>query len=178
MKRLIMCEGPNELAIIRILLENNAFVFDENDLLGLNPYFARQIAGSAVVKNELQMYPNNDVVVMRIGDKLSDKLKIPKEFAKKIVSEEKYCTLPELEVLLIISEKLWPQYIKVKSKISAKEFAETHIRLNKRKYNNQTDFYYDYFRRTPDKLVDAIREYRRVHKTHKKDQLYLADLLR
>ena len=35
MKRLIMCEGPNELVIVNILLENEALIFTEDDLLGL-----------------------------------------------------------------------------------------------------------------------------------------------
>lgn len=38
MKLLIMCEGPNELEIVRILLENNCLKFTEDDLLGLTPY--------------------------------------------------------------------------------------------------------------------------------------------
>ncbi|MBR2256722.1 MAG: hypothetical protein IJ899_05150 [Blautia sp.] len=43
MKRLIMCEGPNELTLINILLENDALAFSEDDLLGLTAYHARQI---------------------------------------------------------------------------------------------------------------------------------------
>ena len=42
MKRLIMCEGPNELGIMRILLENDKLIFGEDDLIGLEPYHARQ----------------------------------------------------------------------------------------------------------------------------------------
>ena len=40
MKRLIMCEGSNELEIMKILLENDALIFTEDDLLGLTPYHA------------------------------------------------------------------------------------------------------------------------------------------
>jgi hypothetical protein len=43
MKYLIMCEGPNELEIIKILLRHNCLKFTEDDLLGLVPYHARQI---------------------------------------------------------------------------------------------------------------------------------------
>ena len=35
MKYLIMCEGPNELAIIRMLLEHDKLIFTEDDLLNL-----------------------------------------------------------------------------------------------------------------------------------------------
>lgn len=40
MKLLIMCEGPNEREIIRILLEHDRLRFTEDDLLGLTPYHA------------------------------------------------------------------------------------------------------------------------------------------
>ena len=43
MKYLIMCEGPNELEIIRMLLEHDKLIFTEGDLLNLVPYHARQI---------------------------------------------------------------------------------------------------------------------------------------
>lgn len=43
MKLLIMCEGPNELKIINILLENQKLKFSSDDLLDLVPYHARQI---------------------------------------------------------------------------------------------------------------------------------------
>ena len=52
MKRLIMCEGPNELTLINILLENDALVFSEDDLLGLTAYHARQIKTNAQVSTE------------------------------------------------------------------------------------------------------------------------------
>ena len=38
MKYLIMCEGPNELEIIRMLLEHDKVIFTEDDLLNLVPY--------------------------------------------------------------------------------------------------------------------------------------------
>ena len=50
MKKLIMCEGPNELALVKILLRNDMLIFTEDDLLGLTPYHARQIAKSGQVK--------------------------------------------------------------------------------------------------------------------------------
>ena len=56
MKRLIICEGPNELCIMRILLNNDKLIFGEDELIGLTPYFARQL-NNATVKNELDIYP-------------------------------------------------------------------------------------------------------------------------
>ena len=116
MKYLIMCEGPNELEIIRMLLEHDKLIFTEDDLLNLVPYHARQIASNPTVKAALNLY-HGDVQVLRIGDKLNDELKIPKEYKGKIKGVEKYCTKPELEMLLIISEGLNADFEKEKSKI-------------------------------------------------------------
>ena len=93
-KLLIMCEGPNEKEIIKILLENDLLKFTEDDLLGLTPYHARQIKSSGQVKTELNIYPGQ-VRILRIGDKLV----IPSEYKDKILSVDKYCTKPELEML-------------------------------------------------------------------------------
>ena len=93
MKYLIMCEGPNELEIIRMLLEHDKLIFTEDDLLNLVPYHARQIRNNASVKNALNLY-YGDVEVLRIGDKLNEELKIPKEYKGKIKNIRKYCTKP------------------------------------------------------------------------------------
>ena len=87
MKYLIMCEGPNELKIIDILLDHDCLLITRDDLLGLEAYHARQIAGSSVVQIALNMYPG-EVTVLRIGDKMNEKLKIPKLYEKKIISVE------------------------------------------------------------------------------------------
>lgn len=49
MKRLIMCEGSNELEIMRILLNNDKLIFGEDELIGLTPYHARQLSNSQVL---------------------------------------------------------------------------------------------------------------------------------
>lgn len=177
MKRLIMCEGSNELEIMRILLNNGKLIFGEDELIGLTPYHARQLSNSQV-RTELNMYPRNDVLVMRIGDVQNDIFKIPNDYKKKIVEVRKYCTKPELEMLLIISEGLVLEFDKIKSKMSPKEFAKKHIKYGRRKYDNSTQFYRDYYGTNPDKLVKAIKEYKRIKGVHKKDEQYLADLLK
>jgi hypothetical protein len=55
MKYLIMCEGPNELEIIKILLKHDCLKLTEDDLLGLVPYHARQIKSSGVVQTALNI---------------------------------------------------------------------------------------------------------------------------
>lgn len=178
MKRLIMCEGPNELVIMKILLRNDALIFTEDDLLGLTPYHARQIKNSTQVKAALNMYPENDVLIMRVGDTQTDRLEIPADYKEKIVGIEKYCTMPEVEMLLIISEGLVKEYEKVKSKMGPKAFAKANIILNRKRYNNSSKFFENYYGKDCEKLINAIREYKRIKGSHKNTQLYLADILK
>lgn len=177
MKYLIMCEGPNELEIIRMLLEHDKLIFTEDDLLNLVPYHARQIGNNAAVKTALNLYPG-DVHVIRIGDKLSDELKIPRAYKNKIKDIKKYCTKPELEMLLIISEGLNADFEKEKSKKSPKSFSKENVVYNRTRYDNSTAFYRDYYGDRIDLLVDTIKRYKQLKGKHQRDELYLADLLK
>ena len=177
MKYLIMCEGPNEKEIIDILVESGKFFVREDELLGLTAYHARQIKKSAQVRTELNIYPGK-VKVLRIGDKQSDKLVIPAEYKDKIDTVEKYCTKPELEILLIIAENLTDEFNKVKSTMSPKDFAKKYIRCGRRKYDNSTSFYRDYFGNNPDLLVECIRKYKKYNGAHSKAERYLEELVR
>jgi len=165
MKLLIMCEGPNEQEIINILLEHDCLRFNEDDLLGLVPYHARQIASSAQVRTALNIYPG-EVTIYRVGDTQSDQLKIPAQYKEKIIGIEKYCTKPELEMLLIIAEGLFTDYEKVKSQVTPKAFAKQRIRCGCKKYDNITAFYRGYFGNDSELLVRSIREYERLKGAH------------
>ena len=80
-----MCEGPNELAIIKLLLENNKFKFTYDDLVTLTPFHARQLTSSTAIKTALNIYQGK-FVIYRIGDTLTDKLQIPREYANRITA--------------------------------------------------------------------------------------------
>ena len=84
---------------------------------------------------------------------------------------------PELEMLLVISEDLFLEFDKVKSKVSPKAFCKNNVMIGRKRYDNSTRFYLDYFSNNTDSLIWCIKEYKRVHKTHTKDEHYLADLL-
>lgn len=176
MKYLIMCEGPNELQVINILLENDKLILGRDDLVDLRPFHARQLKSTAI-QTALRVYPGKDIKILRIGDSMSDFLKIPKDMEDRFVGVEKYCTKPELEMLLIIAEGMAAEYDKVKSKEKAKNFAKKNIKNGRKRYDNSSDFYLDYFDDNVDKLVEAIREYKRTKK-HNAGEGFLADLLK
>ena len=177
MRYLIMCEGANEKKIIDMLLENKKLIVNEDDLLGQITYHARQIKKSPMVMGQLRIY-GGDVEIWRIGDKQTDKLDIPLEFKSKIKKVTKFCTLPELEILLILSEKKFKEYEKGKSQKHPKDFAKDNIVYNKSKYKGDTKFYEAYYGNDINKLIKAIQEYKQRNHAHKNDEHYLVEILK
>lgn len=174
MKYLVMLEGKTEKAFIEVLMEKGLFVIDEEDMLDLQPLLKRQIDG--YVATMIRQLPFEEKVrVIRIGDKISDKLKkIPKDIIGKIESEEKYLTRPEFEMLMIIHEGLFKEYQKVKSTKKAKVFAKENIKCNGVRYNNSSEWVKEYF--TPIDIKKLLTKYRRLLK-HDKTQKHLLDLI-
>lgn len=177
MRYLIMCEGANEKKIIDMLLENKKLIVSEDDLLGQITYHARQIKKSPMVMGQLRIY-GGDVEIWRIGDKQTDKLDIPLEFKPQIKKVTKFCTLPELEILLILSEKKFKEYEKGKSQKHPKDFAKDNIVYNKYKYRGDTKFYETYYGNDINKLIKAIQEYKQRNHAHKNDEHYLVEILK
>ena len=178
MKYLLLCEGQNEETLLNILLDKDLLVFSRANLIGRRPYPVRQLDNS-FIKTELKHY-GQEVIVYRIGDKQNDILRIPNDL-KNIVSKDKiykYCTKPELEMLLIINEGLEKRYEKVKSVESPKSFAKKYIRFNGKKYDQSSNFYEEYYGEENVKyLVSNIKKYKN-YKKHNHGELYLADLLK
>ena len=139
MRYLIMCEGTNEEKLVELLLDNNKLKIKRSELIGLKPYNIRQLNNPTII-NELIRYGER-VIVYRIGDTQKDKLKIP-IILKNIISSKdiyKYCTKPELEILLIINEELYHDYLK--SKKRPKDYAKEKITYNKKIMTNQMNSY-------------------------------------
>lgn len=176
MKYLILCEGRNEVCIINLLLKHNKLIFGIDDLVSLKPFNARQLT-NPTIKSELRIY-NQPVKVLRIGDTQHDKLIIPNDLNDIVAKDRiyKYCTLPELEILIIINEGLYKQYLK--SKETPKTFAKRNIIYNNRRYDQSNEFLEMYYGgRRINMLIKNLMDYKHIKK-HKKDELYIADLLR
>ena len=165
MKYLIMCEGTNEKTIIELLLEHNKLAFTQDDLINLEVYHARQFV--PYITSEVKHY-SGDIKVLRIGDKQSDILKIPQEIShdKNIY---KCRTSYELEILLIINEGLFKEFLKVKSKVSAKDFAKEYIKYNGKFYDGSCEFWQNYYHRRINNLVNNIKECKRLTKLKKNE---------
>ena len=179
-KILVLCEGTNEETILNILLDDNKLVFTRDDMIGRRGYPIRQI-DNPIIKTELKQY-GLPVKIYRIGDKQTDEIKIPREL-KNIVNKKeiyKYCTKPELEMLIILNENLESKYEKVKSsKITPKDFVKINVTYNGKKYDQSCDFLRDYFGgKNINNLINSIKKYKTYKKKHEKDELYLESLLK
>lgn len=172
-----MCEGSNEKTIINILLKYNKLIFNNDDLVGIEPYSVKKLKNIITVIKPV----NSPIEIYRIGDTMTDKLFIPNVLSHMISQNRisKYHTKPELEILLIINENLLKEYEKVKSKMSAKSFAKAYIYFNGKKYDNSCSFYEEYYdsKERVNLLVDNLIEYKRIKK-HNKNEFFLADLLK
>ena len=178
MRILLMCEGQNEEVLLNCLLDANALCFTRDDLIGRRPYPIRQL-NNPTIKSELKHY-GLPVKIYRVGDKQNDRLSIPKDLNGIVSNKQifKYCTKPELEMLLILNEGLEKEYEKVKSIESPKEFAKENIKYNGKKYDQSTEFLEEYYGATNVKnLIANIKKYKK-YKHHGRDELYLADILK
>ena len=171
-----MTEGTCELAFMKVLLEKGLLKITRRELLGEQIFHLRQIKGEVEVL--IQLIKNNDLVdIFRVGDKLNDKLKLPKTIlASKIKTVKDYCILPEFEILLLLHENLYETFLKNKSKSKPSEFYKS----NHRDYNKQYKYVYDYFFKLGEKeIIDSIHLYnKKRQKSHNKNQHLISELLK
>lgn len=159
------CEGPCEVALINKLLDNNALIFDKKDILDRRAIHFRQPKSIAHLINILPF--DEPLIFYRIGDTQKDEYDFScLSFRIDKITVYKVCTKPEIEILGIIQENLYKDYLKVKSKIQPKQYL-------KNKFSNFGSFI-DYIEEKD--LTSAIRKYKNL-KCHRKDEMYLADLL-
>ena len=179
MKLLVMCEGPNEKAVVDILLDADCLEFTRDDLVNLTVYHARQLT-APIIKTALSIY-TGEFAVYRIGDSMTEKLPVPADYQGRFKGARKFCTKPELEMLLLIAEGKEAEFEKVKAgkrKMKAKDFCKANVVHNRKRYDNSTQFFKDYFGSDIETLVKVIKKYKQSHGAHKKDEEYLADLLK
>ena len=163
----LACEGICEVQLMQRLLESNSLLFGIKDILDRRPIHLRQPKSIMPLINILPI--DEKIVFYRIGDTQKDEFDIScfGQTRRENISVFKVCTKPEIEVLIIINEKLYSDYLKVKSKIAPKQFVKDHL-------HDYTDFI-DYINNHD--LLWAIEEYKRI-KQNNKDEMYLDDLIK
>lgn len=168
-----ICEGNTEKYLISLLLEQDALVFNENQLLdGIlqgqyrNPdNFASQY---------LTMdYEGTKVVILIIQDGKSN-YKIKQSYRRQVEEICLVVTSPEIEMLMVHSLGLYDSFQKVKSFKKPSIFLAEHLGIKSSKLKSKTyiyQFFSDY------SLINAIKEHAKKTKGDSKHYL-LADLLK
>lgn len=160
---LLACEGQSEVYLIKSLIDKGHLSFDSPLLLD-EPIKLRQLSEIAPIINSLPI--NEDIVIYRIGDTLKESLSLSKfKMRVKNIKAFKVCTKPELEILVIINEGLYADFLKKPKNTKPKSFIkEVFPDFNPKEYFDNHD------------MVNALKKYKKLKKHHK-DEMYLYDLL-
>lgn len=164
MKILLACEGQSEVYLLRGLIDRGYLSFDCPLLLD-EPIRLRQLSEIAPIINSLPI--DEDITIYRIGDTLKDALSLAKfQMRKEHIKIYKYCTKTEVEILVIINEGLYSEFIKSPKNTKPKSFIHKYMpSFDPESYFSEND------------MTNALREYKRIKK-HNKDELFLFDLLK
>ncbi len=160
------CEGNEEVYLIEYLLNKNYLIFERKDILDRRPIHFRQPREISPLIDLLPI--DTELVFYRIGDKQNDEYDFRYfRLRETLIKTVRVCTLPELEILIIINEGLYEGFLKNKSKMMPKQFVKEYVKG----YTNIKDYL------SKHDLKEAILKYKSLKK-HEKDQIYLADLIK
>lgn len=170
---IISLEGAAEEAIIDILLDNDMLIVSRDSLIENRPLRVRDA-------NELCTYLQKDfdgtITIYRILDSSNERFNLSRE--NKVLFGDKIelinvITKPEIELLYILSQGKYRDYMKVKSHTKPSKFCKQDLKCRKIK---EYEFVYSYFSDT-NELVRTLKEYNRVTAKSKATHS-LFDLLR
>lgn len=176
MKYVVMTEGTCEKALIDVLIKKDIFKIPVDSLLYEEVFHARQIKGKLLEKINQLPYLEK-IIIIRIGDKLSDELFIPQELEERIEVSLKICIKPEFEVLHLINSDADNNYFR---KYKSKNKPSEYLCQIDCEYEKTYEYNYEYFDRlSSDKLKELIKKYSfSRRKSHKKDEGLLEDLIK
>ena len=149
-----ICEGGAETAIIDMLVDNNLLVFTREQML------------NEEVKSK--------ITVLRVLDSHSAGFRLSLAYEHKVDNIINVVTSPEIEMLLILAEDKYEEYMKKSSSMSPSVFCKQVLKM-KDKIKSR-EFVREYFADI-DMLVSTIQEYKKK-RILKKGEIYLADLLK
>ena len=171
----ILCEGAAEQAILEILLENDVLTIKKESLFEEKVF--RERSAENFFKKYMRVDLEEKVTIYRILDSKNENFKIKNKIKKDFQGKYEVVdivTSPEIEMLVIISEGRFTDYLKVKSKVKPSEYCKQSLNLRKVK---EYHFIREYFSDV-NHLISVITEYHSLMKVNKdKFPLTLYDLL-
>lgn len=166
-----ICEGGAETAIIDMLVDNDRLIFTRGQML--NEDVIRCRSGKEFEQRYLRKGFESKITVLRVLDSHSEGFRLGPAYEHK-VDVIKVVTSPEIEMLLILAEGKYEEYMKKSSFMSPSTFCKQELKM---KGNIKSQDYIRNYFSDINMLIGMIREYKRI-KTLKRDEIYLADLLK
>ena len=166
-----ICEGAAERVIMNLLLDNDKLKFTREDLLEEDLLRCRN--AKTFEEQYLRKGFSEQITVLRILDSRRENFKLSKAYMHKI-KVINVITAPEIEMLIILKEKRYKEYLKYKkANMKPSEFCKSILKYSDVK---STDFVEDYFSDV-EVLIESIKEYKRVADVQR-GEYTLADLLK
>lgn len=163
-----ICEGAAEAAIIDILVDNGLLIFSREEMLDERVIRCRN--AKRFEERYLRKGFDEPISIVRILDSRREEFRLSKAYEHK-VDVINVITAPEIEILIIHNQGEYERFKHSKKKPS--DFCKSELKMHSVK---SYVFVRSYFN-DPDRLVIAIKEYRRVAHIQK-DEYTLFDLLK
>ena len=119
-----ICEGGAERVIIDKLLDDNRLIFSRKDLLDRELLRCR--SASDFERTYLSKGFSKKITLYRINDSRCERFKLKAAYKDK-VDVENIITSPEIEMLIIIAEGKYRDYIKYKSTMKPSEYCKSKL---------------------------------------------------
>ena len=148
-----ICEGGAERTIMSLLLEADKLIFTKDDLLEGEIIRCRD--AKTFESRYLRKGFTDKITVLRVLDSRRENFKLSKAYAQKI-DVINVITAPEIEMLIIFCEGKYTEFKKMGKKPS--DFCKENLGMTDVKSVSYVTKYFEDI----DKLLFAIREYRRV----------------
>lgn len=165
-----ICEGGAETASIDILVDNDLLVFTRDQMLEEEVIRCRK--AKEFEQRYLRKGFESKITVLRVLDSHSEAFRLSAAYEHK-VDVIKVVTSPEIEMLLILAEGKYNDYIKKSSSMSPSVFCKQELKMKGIKSQQYVRNYFSDI----DLLIRTLQEYKRV-RSLKRGEVYLADLLK
>jgi hypothetical protein len=163
-----ICEGSAEAAIIDILVDNELLIFTRSEMLDEKVIRCRD--AKTFESRYLRKGFDDQISIIRILDSRRENFRLSKAYEHKI-DVINVITAPEIEMLIIHNEGAYEKFKRSGKKPSV--FCKEDLKMHEVK---SYDFVKEYFS-VPEKLVTAIKEYRRTANIPK-GEFSLLDLIK
>lgn len=159
------CEGTAEEVIMNILLDNECLIFSRSDLI--DNKVTRHRTGAAIQREFLHKDYAKDVCIVRILDSKNENFKLDTLYRDRFPVYSIY-TKPEIELLIIIAEHLYDDFLKHKSKQKPSDYLKNHLK----KCNFKSKKFVEDYWQDVNKLVTAIQQYNAKHSSQNEYNIY------